>query len=293
MRSLWRAARHQNRIFWRTPVAAFFTLVFPILMLVLFTAIFGNDAFDTVYGQVNSSQFYTPGLAVFAAASSTYTGIGINLASRRELGILKRVRGTPMPRWTYLGGVVVSAVWIAALGVTAMVVLGVVAYGVNVEAAKVPAMLLSFAVGSASFAALGLALASVARSVSMAVPIANATLLPMAFISNIFRPVRQRDPRLAGADRRHLPPQAFRAGLRRGHEPAVGGSGRRVAPARRAGALAGSSCRGGRVAVQLGPARGLRSGVAAARPTGACLASTDGPLRRVRAVRRERSRVRP
>ena len=195
-RLLWRCTRNQNRIFWRTPVAAFFTLVFPILMLVLFTAIFGNDAFDTVYGRVRSSQFYTPGLAVFAAASSTYTGIGINLASRRELGILKRVRGTPLPRWVYLGGVVLSAVWIAALGVTIMVVLGVVVYGVNVEAAKVPAMLLSFGVGAASFAALGLALASVARSVSMAVPIANATLLPVAFISNIFIPFGSEAPRL-------------------------------------------------------------------------------------------------
>ena len=196
LRLLWRCARIQNRIFWRTPVAAFFTLVFPILMLVLFTAIFGNDAFDTVYGRVNSSQFYTPGLAVFAAASSTYTGIGINLASRRELGILKRVRGTPLPSWAYLGGVVLSAVWIAALGVAAMVVLGVAAYGVNVEASKVPAMLLSFAVGAASFAALGLALASVARSVSMAAPIANATLLPVAFISNIFVPLGTEAPRL-------------------------------------------------------------------------------------------------
>ena len=201
-RLLWRCTRHQTRIFWRTPVAAFFTLVFPILMMVLFTAIFGNDTFDTVYGRVKTSQFYTPGLAVFAAASSTYTGIGINLASRRELGILKRVRGTPLPRWVYLSGVVLSAVWIAALGVAAMVVLGVVAYGVNVEAAKVPAMLLSFAVGSASFAALGLALASVAKSVNMAVPIANATLLPVAFISDIFIPLGTDAPRpleIAGA----------------------------------------------------------------------------------------------
>ena len=186
MRLLWRCTRNQNRLFWRTPIAAFFTVVFPILMLVLFTAIFGNDTFDTVYGEVKSSQFYTPGLAVFAAASSTYTGLGISLASRRELGILKRVRGTPMPRWAYLGGVVVSSVWIAALSVAAMVALGVFAYGVNIEAAKVPAMLVTFAVGSASFAALGLALASMARSVTMAVPMANATLLPMAFISNIF-----------------------------------------------------------------------------------------------------------
>ncbi len=186
MRLLWRCTRLQNRIFWRTPIAAFFTLVFPLLMLVLFTAIFGNDTFDSVYGEVKSSQFYTPGLAVYAAASSTYTGIGIMLASRRELGILKRVRGTPLPPWMYLTGVVLSAVWIAALAVAAMVVLGVAAYGVNVEAAKVPAMLVTFAVGSVSFAALGLALASLARSVSMAVPLANATLLPLAFISNIF-----------------------------------------------------------------------------------------------------------
>ena len=194
MRLLWRCVRIQNRIFWRTPVAAFFTLVFPILMLVLFTSIFGNDAFDTVYGRVNSSQFYTPGLAVFAAASSTYTGIGINLASRRELGILKRVRGTPLPPWAYLGGVVLSAVWIAALGVAVMVLLGVAAYGVNVEAAKVPAMLVTFVVGAASFAALGLALASLARSVAMAVPMANATLLPIAFISNIFVPFGSETP---------------------------------------------------------------------------------------------------
>ncbi len=195
MRMLWRCIRIQNRIFWRTPVAAFFTLVFPILMLVLFTAIFGNDEFNSVYGRVSSSQFYTPGLAVFAAASSTYTGIGINLASRRELGILKRVRGTPLPPWQYLGGVVLSAVWIAALGVIAMVVLGVAVYGVNIEAAKIPAMLVTFVVGAASFAALGLALASIARSVAMAVPMANATLLPIAFISNIFVPFGTDTPR--------------------------------------------------------------------------------------------------
>ncbi|MCY4069536.1 MAG: ABC transporter permease [Acidimicrobiaceae bacterium] len=188
LKQLWRCIGLQNRIFWRTPIAAFFTLVFPILMLVLFTAIFGNDDFDSVYGRVTSSQFYTPGLAVYAAASSTYTGIGITLASRRELGILKRVRGTPLPGWAYLGGVVISAVWIAAVGVTAMVLLGVAAYGVNIEAAKIPAMIVTFAVGTASFAALGLALSSLARSVSMAVPAANATLLPLAFISDIFVP---------------------------------------------------------------------------------------------------------
>ena len=193
---VWRCTRHQNRIFWRTPIGAFFTLVFPVLMLVLFTAIFGNDEFDTVYGQVTNSQFYTPGLAVFAAASATYTGIAINVASRRELGILKRVRGTPLPPWAYLAGVVISGVWIAAIAVTVMTVLGVIAYGVSVEVAKLPAMALAFVVGSATFAALGLAMASLARRVNAAVPLAQATILPVAFISEIFIPLGDDSPRL-------------------------------------------------------------------------------------------------
>ena len=132
--------RSQNRIFWRVPIGAFFTLVFPVMLLVLFVALFGNESFDTPYGEITTSQFYTPGLAVFAAASATYTNIGINLTVRRELGILKRVRGTPLPPWVYLAGVVGSAVWIALVSTAVMVGLGVLAYGVNIEAAKLPAM---------------------------------------------------------------------------------------------------------------------------------------------------------
>lgn len=194
-RLLWRCTRHQNRIFWRTPIGAFFTLVFPVLMLVLFTAIFGNDEFDSVYGRVSTSQFYTPGLAVFAAASATYTSIGITLTSRRELGILKRVRGTPLPPSAYLAGVVISAVWIAAIAVTIMTSLGALAYGVNIEVSKMPAMALAFVVGATTLAALGLAIASLANSVTAAVPMAQATLLPVAFISDIFIPLGADPPR--------------------------------------------------------------------------------------------------
>jgi len=179
--------RAQNRFFWRVPIGAFFTLVLPIIMLVLFVALFGNDIDDVrETGDIRAAQFYTPALAVFAVGSATYTNIAINISTRREDGILRRVRSTPLPPWIYIAGAVGSAVWIALVSAALMVTLGVVAFDVNIELSKLPAMLLAFAIGSATFATLGVALASVAKSASSASALANATILPMAFISNIF-----------------------------------------------------------------------------------------------------------
>ena len=187
--------RTQNRIFWRTPIGAFFTLAFPVLMIALFVAVFGNEAFDTVYGEVTTSQFYVVGLAAYSAVSATYINIAMTLASRRELGVLKRVRGTPLPPWVYLGSVVLSSVWIALLGVALMLTLGVAAYGVEIDPAKAPALAVAFVVGAATFSVLGLALSSLAPSVSAAVPAGNATILPLAFVSDIFVPFGSDAPR--------------------------------------------------------------------------------------------------
>ncbi|MEZ5165270.1 MAG: ABC transporter permease [Acidimicrobiales bacterium] len=181
-----RHVRAQNKIFWRVPIGAFFALVLPVVMLVLFVALFGGNEFTTEYGFVSRAQFYTPALAVFSAASATYTNLGINLSIRRDEGILRRVRGTPLPPWIYLAGVVGSGVFVALLGTVFMTALGVVAYGVNIELAKLPAMIVTFVVGSATFSILGVALASLASSAAAAPALANATLLPVAFVSNVF-----------------------------------------------------------------------------------------------------------
>ncbi len=177
----------QNRIFVRTPVGAFFTIGLPLIMLVLFVAMFGNDELgDTQYGRISTSQFYAPGLAVFAAASATYTNIGMNLSNRRDLGILKRVRGTPVAPWMYMSAVVISGMIIAFVSMVVMVGIGVVAYGINIEAAKVPAMAVSFAIGSACFATLGVAVAALAKTAASAQSMTSASLLPLGFISNVF-----------------------------------------------------------------------------------------------------------
>lgn len=180
---LWDQIRYQNRSFWRTPIAAFFTLVFPLMFLFLFNTLF---AFEPEPGEPSIAQFFAPSLAVFSAASATYTNIGIRVAIARDERILKRVRGTPLPPRLYMGGVVGSGVWIAFLGTLIMVTAGVLFYDLEVYAATLPAALVTFAVGSASFAALGLALAALSPTGDTAPAVANATLLPLAFVSDVF-----------------------------------------------------------------------------------------------------------
>jgi len=180
---LWGQIRYQNRSFWRTPVAAFFTLVFPLMFLFLFNTLFD---FDPGPGEPSIAQFFAPSLAVFAAASATYTNIGIRIAFARDEGVLKRVRGTPLPPRLYMGGVVGSGVWIAFLGTVIMLAAGYVFYDLEIYAATLPAAVVTFAVGSAAFAGLGLALAALSPTGDTAPAIANATLLPLAFVSDVF-----------------------------------------------------------------------------------------------------------
>ena len=153
-----RSVRAENRLFWRTPIGAFFTIGLPLVMLVIFVAIFGNDPIGTSYGEFATAQFYAASLGVFAAASATYTNLAINLTMRRDDGVLKRVRGTPIPPWVFLAGAIVSGMWIAAFATTLMVGIGIVAYNVDVQLVQLPAMIVVFLAGTACFATLGVAL---------------------------------------------------------------------------------------------------------------------------------------
>ena len=184
-----RQVAYQVRTFWRTPIAVFFTIALPLIMLVLFNALFGDNEVDTGSGAWPLSQFYTGGLAAFTAVSATFTNLANIVPIRRDEGVLKRWRGTPLPPWVYLGGLVGSAIVLAAVGVLITLALGVVAYDLDIEAAKVPAAVVTFLVGVSAFAALGLAVAGLCPSASAASAVANAIILPMAFVSGIFIPL--------------------------------------------------------------------------------------------------------
>lgn len=183
---------YQNKMFYRTPIAAFFTLVFPLMLLVLFGALFGSEEIPEL--GVTVAQYYAPALAVFSAASATYTNIAVGTAFQRDEGILKRIKGSPLPPAVFFSGKVVSGTLVAAVAVLIMMVFGALVYGVTIFPRTLPAAIVTFLVGAGCFACLGLLVAAVSPTGNAATAIANATLLPLAFLSGLFFPTTNETP---------------------------------------------------------------------------------------------------
>jgi ABC-2 type transport system permease protein len=185
---LWRQVRYQNRIFWRTPISAFFTFVFPLIFLLLFNLLFA-DTITTPIGEVPFAQFFTPAIAAFAAVTACYTNNAIQVSITRDEGILKRIRGTPLPPWTYMGGKIASSVWLALLANVVMFAIGALLYDVQIAGAAVGPALTTLVVSAAAFCALGLAVTAIIPTGEASPAVANATVLPVTFISGVFFPV--------------------------------------------------------------------------------------------------------
>lgn len=177
--------RYANRSFWRQPIAAFFTLVFPLTFLVVLGAIAGNEVIDSDTG-LRFAQFLTPAFAVFGVCMASYVSLAAAVAYPRQTGVLKRLRGTPLPPWMYIAGRIISAVWVSMIALALLVGVGVTFYGVQIVWRTVPATLLTFLVGIACFAALGLAVVSLVSSPNAVQGITNGTLILLAFVSGLF-----------------------------------------------------------------------------------------------------------
>ena len=99
-------------IFRRNPAATFFTVIFPLILLVLMTSIFGNQVIES-RNDIRVANFYVPGILGLALISATLVNLAMNTTNRREEGILKRVRGTPMRPWVFVIGQVLASIVIA------------------------------------------------------------------------------------------------------------------------------------------------------------------------------------
>jgi ABC-2 type transport system permease protein len=182
-----RQARYEMRSFWRNPASAFFTFVFPLMFLVIFTVIFqSSDGIAVPGGRVNNATFYVPGIIALSLVNACYTNIAMVVAISRERGILKRIHGTPLPSISYFGGRILQSVGVALLLVVIVLAFGIVFYGVDLPLEKLPAFILALVVGSAALCALGLAISVVVPNEDAAPAVVNASILPLLFISNVF-----------------------------------------------------------------------------------------------------------
>jgi ABC-2 type transport system permease protein len=183
-----RQVRYTNTAFWRNPQAAFFTFAFPLMFLVIFTALLGKGTVTLSSGlEFNQSTYYVAGMSAFAIVTACYTNLAISVTFQRDAGILKRTRGTPLPGYDYLAARVTHAMLMAVILVALCSAFGAAFYD-----ASIPTGVRLLA---GSFAALGLAITAVIPNAEAAPAVVNATILPLLFISGVFIPIGSNAPK--------------------------------------------------------------------------------------------------
>ena len=174
----------QLRLYWRSRELAFFTFLLPIIMFVLLGSVYGNDRIRQEHN-VRAADYLLAGMLGYGAIATGFAGLSIMLVIRRESGILKRLRATPLPGWVFIVSVLAATLAAFALEAVVMVVLARLLFDTNLPDRPV-SLFLSLLLAAASFTALGIALTSLIRSAEGSSAVVNAVYLPVSFVSGAF-----------------------------------------------------------------------------------------------------------
>jgi ABC-2 type transport system permease protein len=180
MTLLWHQLRYEQLVFWRSREAAVFVFLFPLLLFALLTAVYNGE----IHGKP-APWALLAGMLGYGCANTAFAGLAILLITRREVGILKRIRATPLPTATYLVAVLTSIMLVFALQAASLFVLGHVLKSTPWPS-NVLSLVLALALGAATFASLGVAITPFVRSLEGASAALNIIVLPMAFLSGSF-----------------------------------------------------------------------------------------------------------
>ena len=178
---------YEQLSFWRNPQSAVFTFVFPVLFVTIMGALFGSVGKSSYFGGLSALQYYVPTIAALSVLGSCYGQLAVALATRRQNGILKRVRATPLPAWAYFTGLLAHCVLVSLVDIALIVGVGRL-YGVPFPSQWL-AITLTLVLGAACFCALGVAVASVISNAEAAPAVAQLVLFPLLFLSGTYMPI--------------------------------------------------------------------------------------------------------
>ena len=178
---------YEQLSFWRNPQSAVFTFIFPVVFVTIIGALFGGVSRSPYFGGLSALQYYVPTIAALSVLGSCYGQLAVALAMRRQNGILKRARATPLPAWAYFGGLLAHCVLVSVIDMALIVSVGRL-YGVPFPTHWL-AIGLTLVLGAASFCALGVAVASVITNAEAAPAVAQLVLFPLLFVSGTYLPI--------------------------------------------------------------------------------------------------------
>lgn len=178
---------YEQLSFWRNPQSAIFTFIFPVLFVAIMGALFGSVGKSSYFGGLSALQYYVPTIGALSVLGSCYGQLAVALAARRQAGILKRIRATPLPAWAYFTGLLAHCVLVSVIDIALIVAVGRL-YGVPFPSHWL-AITITLVLGAASFCALGVAVASVISNAEAAPAVAQLVLFPLLFISGTYLPI--------------------------------------------------------------------------------------------------------
>jgi ABC-2 type transport system permease protein len=178
--------RYEQKAYWRNPMAAFFTFMFPVVFLVVVGSSAGS--FRVPGTTLRYNQYVVVAMLVFGLIGACYTNLAMTICLRRDNGMLKRMRGTPISIGSYMGGIIGSVMINVAILAVIVVGIGMVFYHLHFPY-HLAAALVTLAVGIVTFCALGLAVTILVTNADAAPAVVNGIYLPIVFISGVFYPV--------------------------------------------------------------------------------------------------------
>jgi len=213
---------YESKSYRRNPAAAFFTLVFPLLFLFMLR-IFGNDFVEIDGGSVSRATKYIPMITAFSVIGSSYTGIAMTLTINRDIGVLKRYKGTPLPLIIFLLGKITHNTIVSFVLAVIIALIALFAFDVGLPRNSIAAFFLTMILGAATFTSLGIAFTSLIPNSDAAAPMVNASIIPLMFISDVFIPMDSA-PIWLNSIAQMFPVRPFSLSLQEAYSPFSSGS---------------------------------------------------------------------
>jgi ABC-2 type transport system permease protein len=183
-----RQVRYEQMSFWLNPVGAIFTVGFSVIFLVLLGASAGSSRISYL-GNIKLIQYYVPGFVAYGIMSACFSTLAMVLVNRRESGLLKRLRLSPLPTWVLLGAVFVSTLLVAFVQVVILLAVGRFAFSVHLPD-NMAAFIVAVVVGGLSFTALGAAMSTAIPNPDAAGPVTGVVFFVLLFLSGLWFPLR-------------------------------------------------------------------------------------------------------
>ena len=218
-----RQVGYEHRSFWRNRSRAFFSFALPVVLLVIFGTL-SNGERIAERGNIPFTTFFVPGILAYGIITATFSNLAASLALLRDQGVLKRMRGTPLPPWAYMAGRVGSSTLAMVELVAVTLAVGRIAFGTPVRTSTLPGLVLALLAGMVCFTALGIAVTAIIPNADAAQPITAALVLPLTFVSSIFI-VPEKGPAWANHVAAVFPIKALADALQFAYDPRTPGVG--------------------------------------------------------------------